>query len=385
MPLTGPVIPCAFRANQNIPAIAPNPEPIPVTGDSGQYGEIITCLRTGRMWILGKLPDGTATYRPISGSDVRAFVHNSSGATLNKGKVVYVTGSNGVDKITVALADANVESMSAKTLGVVWEDIANGADGFVVTEGLLTGIATNAIGNAGDAIWLSATAGLFTTTRPTQPDHGVFIGWIVKSAGAGAGSIFVKVINYPELDELHDVLIANLLDNEALIYDAASGLWKNEKVSYSSIQDVEASSLLGRSNASNGVTQEIKLSAQFVWGTAGGKPQLSIATVSDATKVDTSTTLTAGVGLTGGGDLTTSRSFAVDFASSGTVSTTKAVRADDARLSNARTPTAHAHLINDLTDFAVSAVADKNVLQYSSATGKWVNVSQADLVDGGVF
>lgn len=385
MPLTGPVIPKAFRADQLIPDFAPTPDAQLVIGDSGDFGEIITCLRTGRMWVLGKLPSGDPTYRSISGSDVRAFVHNNSGATIAKGRVVYVTGSNGVDKITIALADANVESMSAKTIGVVWENISNGADGFIVTEGLLTGIATNAIGNAGDAIWLSATAGSFTTTRPTQPDHGVFIGWIVKSAGAGAGSIFVKVINYPELDELHDVLIANPLDNEALIYDAASGLWKNEKVSYSSIQDVEASSLLGRSNASNGVAQEIKLSAQFVWGTAGGKPQLSIATTSDATKVDTSTTLTAGVGLTGGGDLTTSRSFAVDFATSGTVSTTKAVRADDARLSDARTPTAHAHLINDLTDFAVSAVADKNVLQYSSATGKWVNAPQTDLVDGGNF
>jgi hypothetical protein len=385
MPLTGPVIPKAFRADDNIPDFAPTPDALSVIGDSGDFGEIITCLRTGRMWVLGKLPSGGPAYRPISGSDVRAFVHNNSGATIPKGSVVYVTGSNGVDKITIALADANVESMSAKTIGVVWENISNGADGFIVTEGLLTGIATNTIGNAGDAIWLSATAGSFTTTRPTQPDHGVFIGWIVKSAGAGAGSIFVKVINYPELDELHDVLIPNPLDNEALIYDAASGLWKNEKVSYSSIQDVEASSLLGRSNASNGVAQEIKLSNQFVWGTAGGKPQLSIATTSDATKVDTSTTLTAGVGLTGGGDLTTSRSFAVDFATSGTVSTTKAVRADDARLSDARTPVAHAHLINDLTDFAVSAVADKNVLQYSSATGKWVNAPQTDLVDGGNF
>lgn len=384
MPLTGPIIPKAYRANTFSPSIAPNPEIASIIG-AIEDGEILACWRTGRMWILGTLPNGVRTFRPIVGSDVRAFVHNNTGATLTKGNVVYVTGSNGSDKITVALADANVESMSAKTLGVVWENIATGADGFIVTEGLLTGIATNTIGNAGDAIWLSATAGSFTTTRPTQPDHGVFIGWIVKSAGAGAGSIFVKVINYPELDELHDVLIANPLDNEALIYDAASGLWKNEKVSYSSIQDVEASSLLGRSNASNGVTQEIKLSAQFVWGTAGGKPQLSIATVSDATKVDTSTTLTAGVGLTGGGDLTTSRSFAVDFATSGTVSTTKVVRADDARLSDARTPTVHAHLINDLTDFAVSAVADKNVLQYSSATGKWVNAPQTDLVDGGNF
>lgn len=334
------------------------------------------------MWISGKSSTGSTVFRPISGSDVRSFVHNSTGAALTKGSVVYVTGSNGVDKITVALADANVESMSAKTLGVVWEDIANGADGFVVTEGLLTGIATNAIGNSGDAIWLSATAGSFTTTRPTQPDHGVFIGWIVKSAGAGAGSIFVKVINYPELEELHDVLIANPTDNQALIYEASSGVWKNKKVSYSGIQDVTALRLLGRVSTTNGSAQEIVVGN----GLKLSGTTLSVLGVSPGSEpVEALRTISAGTGLLGGGDLSADRSFTVDFATSGTVSSTKAVRADDARLSDARTPVAHTHLINDLTDFAVSAVADKNVLQYSSATGKWVNVSQSDLVDGGVF
>lgn len=54
-------------------------------------------------------------------------------------------------------------------------------------------------------------------------------------------------------------------------------------------------------------------------------------------------TITAGLGLTGGGDLSANRAFAVDFAASGVSSATKAVRADDSRLSDARTPTAHAY------------------------------------------
>jgi hypothetical protein len=219
-----------------------------------------------------------------------------------------------------------------------------------------------------------------------QPKHGVFLGWLIKKAGGGAGSIYIKIINYPELNELHDVLAPTPVDNDALVWDAAAGVWRNEKVSYPSIQPVESSSLIGRQPGGvEGTAQEIKLSTQFVWGTAGGKPQLSIATVSDANKADVSTLMSAGTGLTGGGDLSASRTFAVDFVASGTVSSTKAVRADDARLSDARTPTAHTHAIANLTDFTVTSVGDKNVFSYSAATGKWVNVPQTDLVDGGDF
>jgi hypothetical protein len=160
----------------------------------------------------------------------------------------------------------------------------------------------------------------------------------------------------------------------------------NQAVTYAKIQDVEVSSLLGRANtAGNGVTQEIKLSASFVWGTVGGKPQLGIATVSDPNKADASLSLSAGTGLTGGGDLSTNRSFAVDFATSGTSSSTKAVRADDSRLSDARTPTAHVHTFADISSVAITSVADKELLQYSSSSNKWINVPQTDLVDGGNF
>jgi hypothetical protein len=67
----------------------------------------------------------------------------------------------------------------------------------------------------------------------------------------------------------------------------------------------------------------------------------SPAVISDPSKADIATQILAGPGLTGGGDLSTNRTFAVDFSTNGTA--TKAVRDDDSRLSDARTPTAHTH------------------------------------------
>lgn len=53
-----------------------------------------------------------------------------------------------------------------------------------------------------------------------------------------------------------------------------------------------------------------------------------------AGKVPTTRTVSTSTGLTGGGDLSANRTLAVDFAASEVSSTTKAVRADDARLKN---------------------------------------------------
>jgi hypothetical protein len=157
------------------------------------------------------------------------------------------------------------------------------------------------------------------------------------------------------------------------------------KRSASGIGTVEAASLIGRSPGSNGAAEEIKLSGAFVWGTTGSKPQLNIAVPSDATKVDTATQINSGLGLTGGGDLSTNRTIAVDFAASGVSSATKAVRADDSRLSDARTPLSHTHPISAITDVQLTSVSDNDVIQFSTSTSKWTNRPQTDLVDGGNF
>ena len=80
-------------------------------------------------------------------------------------------------------------------------------------------------------------------------------------------------------------------------------------------------------------------------GVAGSDP-ITIAQsqvtslVSDlAGKVPNVRTVTAGTGLTGGGDLSANRSFAVDYAASGVSTAGKACESTDSRLSNSRAPT----------------------------------------------
>lgn len=58
--------------------------------------------------------------------------------------------------------------------------------------------------------------------------------------------------------------------------------------------------------------------------------------------------ISTGTGLLGGGNLAADRTLSVDFADSGTVSTTQAVRADDVRLADARPPLPHTHAAGDI-------------------------------------
>ena len=77
----------------------------------------------------------------------------------------------------------------------------------------------------------------------------------------------------------------------------------------------------------------------------------------------TVTSVAAGTGLSGG-TITATGTLAIDFATSGTSSASKAVRADDSRLSDSRTPTAHTHSAIDLTQ---SGAATGQVLSWSGS------------------
>jgi hypothetical protein len=138
---------------------------------------------------------------------------------------VYVTGSSGTTK-TIAPADASVEATAANTMGLTLEAISSNSDGFVVTEGPLTGVNTSGLAEGG-LVFLSETTGQLTSTRPTQPAHGVVLGWCVKAGAGTSGILYVKVDNGQELDELHDVLISSATTGQVL-RRASSGLWINQ-------------------------------------------------------------------------------------------------------------------------------------------------------------
>ena len=169
--------------------------------------------------------DGDTTLQ--IGQEQRILVHNNTGSTLTDGQVVYVTGSTG-NVPSVSLANASSETTSAATIGVVTESIAQGADGFITTSGIVNGLNTLAF-NEGDLLWLGTTAGTFTATKPISPNHLVLIGYVIKKAG-GNGSILVKIQNTQELEESSDVLFTSLANNQVLTYESATDLWKNKSI-----------------------------------------------------------------------------------------------------------------------------------------------------------
>ena len=161
----------------------------------------------------------------VIGQQLHQRVNNRTGATINKGDVVYLSGSQG-NRITVAKALATSDPTSANTFGIVAESIADNASGYVITEGLITGLNTSAL-TQDSAVYLSGTtAGALTSTKPQAPIHGVYIGVCVESNN-GNGKIFCKIRNGSELDELHDVQISSPFDKASLYYKSSDGLWRD--------------------------------------------------------------------------------------------------------------------------------------------------------------
>lgn len=153
-------------------------------------------------------------------------VINHTGATLTKGKIVYINSTSSSSNYPeVLLADNTSEATSSKTIGAIYADIANGATGYIVTNGQVHGIDTSAY-SVGDKLWLG-TSGNVITTPPTQPNHSVFIGHITRSQVSN-GRIFYQIQNGFELQELHNVLITSVANNDVLVYESSTSLWKNK-------------------------------------------------------------------------------------------------------------------------------------------------------------
>lgn len=92
---------------------------------------------------------------------------------------------------------------------------------------------------------------------------------------------------------------------------------------------------------------------------------VGLGNVTNVAQAPASRTITAGTGLTGGGDLSANRTLTVSFGTTtGTV-----CQGDDARLSDARTPTAHTHTAANITDFNSAAAAAAPVQTVAGKSG----------------
>ena len=155
----------------------------------------------------------------LNTSDILIYVKNTTGATIEKGKVVKISGATG-DNALISTASYNSEGSSANTLGILNETIADQAFGYVMTEGKLLGIDTSTF-TAGQLLYLGPT-GSIVSSPPLAPLHTVRLGQALRIQ-SNNGSMYVRIDNGYELDELHNVLIISGSDGDLIVASGSNG------------------------------------------------------------------------------------------------------------------------------------------------------------------
>lgn len=187
--------------------------------------------------------DGTLEFQ-LKGGDVTlqvgqeqvVRVKNNTGSTIANGAAVYISGSDG-SNFNITPAVGTSDSTSAQTLGVTTQEFSNGSHGYVTTFGLVRNINTSAL-TTGASVYLSPTTpGGLTATKPTAPQHMVYIGECL-NAHATNGVIFVKVQNGYELNELHDVVINSPASGDVITYNSGANIWQNKTLANAGISAI---------------------------------------------------------------------------------------------------------------------------------------------------
>jgi hypothetical protein len=159
------------------------------------------------------------------GQDLGWYVKNQTGTTIAKGVAVMAVGTVGASGrvlIDELVADGSVDAHYF--LGVTAESIANGADGFVTSQGHIRGINTSAFPD-GTVLYASPTTpGAFTATEPTGNDLKLPLAFVINSAANG--EITVRADPGGSIKDLHDVDVTGIASNSILKYNNASQVWE---------------------------------------------------------------------------------------------------------------------------------------------------------------
>ncbi len=182
---------------------------------------------------LDYVPEGGAGYP----EHLYLTVVNKTGDNLLASgyKVVKVVDAQG-QRLAVDYALADSDTNSADTIGVVFENINNNQEGKIVVVGDLSGLDTTGTLQGetwadGNPIYLSATTpGGITNVKPTAPDHGVRLGYVVY-AHANQGKIYIKIDNGYEIGELHDVYAPSPTNNDGIFWSSGTNRYENKSIS----------------------------------------------------------------------------------------------------------------------------------------------------------
>jgi hypothetical protein len=201
---------------------------------------------TGTTTFKLKVGDGVLTWQQlgyISGGGANDFPENLYLTVVNKTgdnllasgyKVLKVQTAQG-QRLAVDYALADSDANSADTIGVVYENINNNQTGKIVVIGELIGLNTTGslqgeTWDDGDLLFLSPFVdGGITNIRPTAPNHGVRIGYVVYSH-VNQGKIYIKIDNGYEIGELHNCYLPSPSNNDGIFWSSGTTRYENKSI-----------------------------------------------------------------------------------------------------------------------------------------------------------
>lgn len=157
-----------------------------------------------------------------------SYVTNAESTTITKGQAVYAFGGQG-DRLKVKLAYNTSDATSAQTIGIVLSSsIGANQKGLIIMQGQIDGLNLfpTSTWADGDPVYLGSTAGSFSHTKPSAPNHLVYLGFVTTASNGSAGRMYVRVQNGYEMDELHNVSAVSPNNNDILKYNTSTSLWE---------------------------------------------------------------------------------------------------------------------------------------------------------------
>ena len=154
-----------------------------------------------------------------------AYVKNTSGVNIGKGKAVQFAGAQG-GKIEIEKAVADGSVPSKYMFGITAEAIDDDGFGFVVTDGYIRGVDTDGI-LVGTLLYFDPdTSGELTTTQPSNGNITIPVA-VVTFSSQSAGVIFVRMNIESSLNEIEGVNVSSLADGDVLTYNSSASAWSN--------------------------------------------------------------------------------------------------------------------------------------------------------------
>jgi hypothetical protein len=155
--------------------------------------------------------------------------------TITVGDVVQFNGVAGFTPKVKKAVPSEINNNPTLIMGIASGNIANEANGYITTFGMLKGVATTGL-SLGDILFYNsntnASAGTLTTTQPEAPNAKIQLAAVVRESTGGGlnGELLVRVQTPVSLKDDSSVQFTNVANGEVLAFNGTANRWENKEV-----------------------------------------------------------------------------------------------------------------------------------------------------------